>query len=106
MAKQKTSPFYCYKRMCRKTAWDTPEYMTPEDWATLKRFRDVIVSKNLDAFMSLANNREAWSAFFNRMVGWPEGRVYCQDWEYARRTFLPSVGNHMLPKIEQALQSH
>ena len=105
MAK-KQSPFYCYKRNCRKTAWDTPEYMTPEDWATLKQFRDAIVSKNLDAFMALTDNREAWSAFFNRMIGWPEGAVCCQDSVFARRTFFPMVSNHMLPKIEQVLQSH
>jgi hypothetical protein len=34
MSRKKTSPFYCYKKMCRKTAWDTPEYMTEQDWGT------------------------------------------------------------------------
>ncbi len=103
MAQKNTSPFYCYKKMCRKTAWDTPEYMTEQDWVTLRKFRDIIASKNLEAFMALLDDRTGWKNFFNHMVGWPEGEVYCQDWDYARRTFLANASNHMLPKIDKAL---
>lgn len=103
MAKKKTSPFYCYKKMCRKTAWDTPEYMTEQDWVTLRKFRDIIASKNLKAFMALLDDQTEWASFFHHMVGWPEGRSYCQDWDYTRRTFLANASGHLLPNIDKAL---
>jgi hypothetical protein len=103
MSKKKISPFYCYKKMCRKTAWDTPEYMAEQDWVTLRKFRNIIAAKNLESFMVLQDDQTEWNSFFYHMVGWPEGRTYCQDWDYARKTFLAGVSNHMLPQIDKAL---
>lgn len=104
MAKQKTSPFYCYKKMCRKSALQTPEYMSDQDWIILKRFRDVIASMDVDAFMAMDCDRYAWHAFFNWMLGWPEGESYCHEREFVRKTFLPGMAtNHILPEINRTL---
>jgi hypothetical protein len=35
MKKEKTKndhPFYCKVKCCRKSAWETPEHMTADDW--------------------------------------------------------------------------
>ena len=98
-------PFFCNKKNCRKTAWDTPEYMSEEDWAFLERAYDIMLKKDYTAFLWLGfENPDMWRNLFNHMLGWPEGMVYCREIEYLKKTFL--VGNFRHLGIEKALFAH
>ncbi len=69
-------PFYCYKKQCRKTAWETPEYLTVGDLALLERLEGVQTEAE---FHELAYaSRETAEGFFYRVIGWPEGVRYMQ----------------------------
>jgi hypothetical protein len=103
---QKNHPFFCHIKNCRKTAWDTPEYLSKNDWIFLEIVYNVMVKKDLDSFLSLQDDREMWRNLFNHMLGWPEGMIYCRGYEYVKKCFMPAVGNNMLPNILKALESH
>ena len=106
MKKVKESPFFCYRKMCRKTAWDTPEYMSKEDWDFLQQVYDILLKKDVGAFIALQSDPIKWKALFNRMLGWPEGDGYCLKYDYVVKAFMPGVGKHMLPDIKMALGRH
>ena len=91
MKKQTTTkrdehPFFCRKKQCRKTAWQTPEYLTEQDWLTLKKVIDIITSGDLGAFCCFVSNTKGSSDFFYRVIGWPEGYRYCQSYSYCEKT--------------------
>ena len=104
--KQKELPFFCHIKQCRKTAWDTPEYLSKQDWIILRKIYNILICKDLDAFLNLQFETETWNNLFNRMLGWPEGEIYCREYDYVVKTFMPMVSNHMLPNIEKALKNH
>jgi hypothetical protein len=101
------SSFYCGEKGCRKTAWDTPEYLTEADWAFLKKVRDLLATDDRDTFFWLMHDdMTQWKAFFDRMVGWPEGSVYCMDPDYLRLTGWGGIKSNHLVQINTALASH
>lgn len=93
-------PFFCRKKQCRKTAWETPEYLTAADLKLLEeldgvgsegRFHDVVFSSAARA-----------EGFFYRVIGWPEGLSYMRgSLQYREQTGWPAVK----PLIERALLS-
>lgn len=107
MSKRKEEhPFFCHKKQCRKTAWDTPEYLTEEDWGFAEEFVRLVKTgdgqKAFDWIWDRDHVKHA-EAFFNRVLGWPEGHVYCRENSYWLRTAVPGLLAHSLPKLEQAL---
>lgn len=90
-------PFFCNIKRVRKTAWDTPEYLSDEDWALAEAACLVAASDDLLAlvYQSDANSE----AFFWRLIGWPEGRCYMRSAEYARATGWPALAGHELKKL-------
>ena len=105
--KKKDSPFFCYKKNCRKTAWNTPEYLSPEDWAFLDKVVDILEHKDGDTlFEFLWEDYQMGIRFFNHMIGWTEGDVYCRERRYVVITAFPGLVRHDLPKMKQALTSH
>lgn len=96
MKKQTTTkrdehPFFCHEKRCRKTAWDTPEYLTEQDWFNLKKVIDIITSGDVGAFCRFVSNRIGSSDFFYRAIGWPEGYRYCLSYSYCEKTGFQSV---------------
>ncbi len=89
-------PFFCVVKKIRKTAWDTPEYLTELDRALIAR---LVTVKTADEFCDVVYelstpkiDRVGHDAgFFYRIVGWPEGRAYLQNAEYANWVFAVSV---------------
>lgn len=116
MTKAKKHPFYCYKKKCRKTAWDTPEYLTPKDWEFLEQVVAAVSAgtegsegKVLRVLFGNKTDFHAESSidrdFFNRVIGWPEGWNYCQDTPYFEATGF-WVFKGILAKMKLALKSH
>lgn len=101
------SAFYCAKKLCRKSAWETPEYLSEEDWEFLRKIVKVLESGTADEFYELL-----WSSsplghrFLNHTMGWPEGVVYCGDRKYTVVTAFPSIIRHDLVKFKGALAKH
>src|ERR1039457_4466801 len=69
MAKKNDHPFFCHKHHTRKTAWDTPEYLTDADWALAHKM--VSVTNGLDYAVSIFEAFENGTArdYFNRVLG-------------------------------------
>lgn len=70
------SEFYCYEKQCRKTAWGTPEYLTDRDKENIIELCSKETFEEFDEALAKLSDRDR-HAFFNRIIGWPEGFVYC-----------------------------
>jgi hypothetical protein len=106
MKKKEDHPFYCYAKKCRKTAWNTPEFMTEQDWEFLAKIASALKSKTCDLFFNLvgaSHERELVKGFFYRAIGWPEGLGYCTSYAYVKATAFQMLKKHDLPKIKEAL---
>jgi hypothetical protein len=99
MKKKQEHPFYCEKKKCRKTAWDTPEYLTDLDLETIKQLIFILQNNDADAFYDLISDKDISEGLFNRILGWPEGMTYCRNKEYLRQTAIPGLIKHTLPKL-------
>lgn len=90
MTKEKFHPFFSYNRNCRKTAWETPEYLTLLDYDyiqdviplleanKIEELRDYMFPTIFDGDIDSRRTRqEQTEDFFNRVIGWPEGHSYC-----------------------------
>lgn len=89
MTAKKFNPFYCYKKQCRKTAWDTPEYLVPTDFEFVAGLLPFLESGDKAGarnylFPLIANSEERMAHekivqdFFYHVIGCPELRGYCQ----------------------------
>ncbi len=106
-------PFFCFKTNRRKTAWDTPEYLTPDDWQFLKQF-----IRNIKLAIRLCDSNIIWEFFwlhktpqlvqnfFNHTLGWPEGYQYCHDLAYLEKSAIPGWIRHDLTRLKAALDRH
>ena len=72
-------PFFCCKKRCRKTAWDTPEYLTAPDWEIACRMLSVSTGQEYAALVNEAYTTGRAKDLFNHILGWPEGFNYCQS---------------------------
>lgn len=103
--KQDDHPFYCKLKQCRKTAWDTPEYITGVDKMFMRQVVVLLAKDDADGLYSLfQSNRKASKDFFCRVIGWPEGYSYCQRIEYVRVTALRILKKNDLPRLEEYLK--
>lgn len=90
------APFYCAKRKTRKSAWETPEYLTNSDKTLIKLLFEV---RSATEFADLVyehrtpvDQRHGYAeAFFYRVIGWPEGRSYMATSERYREWSFPIV---------------
>lgn len=102
-------PFYCKKKNCHKTAWNTPEYLTPEDWKYVEYILNIFENGNYlriyNAFYSDGQTIKQTKTFFYRIIGWPEGYVYCHDINYLKG-LGGSCLKHDLPLLKEALKNH
>lgn len=115
MAQTKDSAFYCAAKKCRKTAWETPEYLNDYDWGLLRDLIDVLECNAKILFDKILYNKNLQGSyyktgetndeiFFNRIIGWPEGIRY-----YAAATtdcyFCGFIKND-LDKLKGAIENH
>lgn len=100
-AKPPDHPFYCAKKGLRKTAWDTPEYLSQRDWELA---REVAAVKSGEALAALVySTPERTDAYFNRIVGWPEGRTYMRSADFVNDTAWPGFQRHQRPQLLAAI---
>lgn len=108
--KKTPHPFYCHKKNCRKTVWETPEYLSKEDWDFAKEVVKYLSMKSdegrtkLYDFLWDRKNLKLTKDFFNHTIGWPEGFVYCQDSVYFGVTAYPGWLIHTLEKLIKAVE--
>ena len=104
---QKNHPFFCHKKGCRKSAWETPEYMSEEDWTFLEKVIKLVEEKDSLHFSYLYHDEpELLNNFFNHAIGWPEGWNYCHKIEFVENTAMPGMTRHNIPKLKEALKLH
>lgn len=85
--KIKLHPFFCHIKNMTKTIWDTPEHINKEDLPWINEVILSLKAKNGTKFkdilgVKLSKENEYGETrreqiFFNRVIGWPEGRSYC-----------------------------
>ena len=106
MANKEDHPFYCHKKRTRKTAWDTPEYLTDADWELAAKM--VVVKTGLDYAGAIldAFNEGTAEGFFNRVLGWPEGFHYCRSTSFVESSAWPGFVQHEREKLKFAVETH
>jgi hypothetical protein len=106
MKKNEYHPFFCFKKNCRTTAWDTPEYLDAEAWELVRVAIEALETndkKKFDDNLYKLNWTKAESkseVFFNRALGWPEGKTY-----YAQAQtefYFAMIQKKDLPKLKEA----
>ena len=101
-----SSSFYCSKKKCRKTAWDTPGYLTAADWDLVKKVLQVKTGVDYSIFILEVFTAGMAEGFFNRILGWPEGIHYCQRTSYIEFSAWPSFCQHEREKLNAAAAAH
>ena len=115
-----SSCFYCYKKQCRKTLWDTPEYINKADRKVIASLIECLEKPDLnsyEAFNKILNGankvskvsgkvtEKVYQMFFNRVVGWPEGvRYYTKGSESYKSSYYNWLQKNSLDKIKSALR--
>jgi hypothetical protein len=100
-------PFFCHAKRCRKTAWETPEFLSADDWAMVEAVVKTLESGKPASFqfwldsLTILEQRH----FFYIIIGWPEGNIYCCNPTYVEKTAFPGLVKHTLPKLKDALKS-
>jgi hypothetical protein len=98
------SAFYCKKKGCRKSAWETPEHLTSEDRGLVSGAVKSIKA-GLDPFAAFLEDlpKEKYDAFFDRVIGWPEGKTYWRNVSPTGKGFYyTAIVKHNLPKLLEA----
>ncbi len=95
-------PFFCHKKKTRKTAWNTPEYLTEKDWKDLENVIQLSESNNLNGFNRFVNGDSR--DFFYRVIGWPEGYRYCRESDQMCKNTLPFT--HEIVRMKEALAKY
>jgi len=107
MKNKKTEhPFFCNKKNCRKTAWDTPEYLSEDDWKAIEGFVNIALTMNADKAFEFIWSLTDTKSFFYIVLGWPEGLNYCQSSSYWANSAFPGIVKHTLDKLQNALNLH
>ncbi len=98
------SSFYCGAKRCRKTAWDTPEYLDDDDWRLAAAVVAELESGTAQGFFDAVwGHPDRGVRFFHQTLGWPEGGTYCRYKDYVMKTAFPGLRRHDLPKLRKAL---
>lgn len=104
--KKQDHPFYCYKKNCQKSVWNTPEYLDEDDWINLGVIIDFLEKNDIESFYDFVKTPdEAVKNFFYRVIAWPEGKIYCQDKKYFELSGFPGIKKH-LKDFKKALTKH
>jgi len=102
--KNEDHPFYCHKKNRLKTACDTPEYLTNQDWSNLKRVIKILQNNDAEALNFFVKNNINAVHFFDRIVGWPEGYIYCFEFSFCEKTGLQAI-KKSLPLMLKSLKN-
>lgn len=98
--------FYCAVKKCRKTARDTPEYLTEVDWLFIGKVVTFLENRDTSGLYFVFNdNRELARSFFHAAIGWPEGLAYCSSLSYFEATGF-CVIVRTLPELKTAFAKY
>ncbi len=97
-------PFFCTIKGVRKTAIETPEYLTPEDWSLLAGIVAALEANDRAKFDQLIEAGQSRYGFFYRIIGWPEGLgYYCGGSDTYRQNCFANFIVRDLPGFHSAL---
>jgi len=115
-----SSSFYCYKKQCRKTLWDTPEYITKADRKVIAGLIQCLQKPSFDGYHEFNKalngahkvskvtgkvTERVYQMFFDRVIGWPEGvRYYMRGSESYKSSYYNWLQENCLDKIKSALR--
>jgi len=99
-------PFFCWKNRCRKTAWDTPEYLTDSDWLIARELSLAASCVEYSKVINAAYSNGAAEALFHRVLGWPEGFHYCKSDSFLIGPAWSGFKQHELEKLQAAVSKH
>lgn len=89
--KIKSHPFFCHEKGCRKTIKETPEYLNNKiDIIFLREIHLFLITNDRLGFNNCLREftgkitesnfkEEIMDLFFNRVIGWPEGKTYYRE---------------------------
>jgi len=106
--KKEDHPFYCYRLQKRRSAWDTPEFLTQADWDFIAKIIDVLKTGDGNALYNVLWRADSGltKRFFYQSIGWPEGWTYCSEYDYVVKTAFGNLKRHELPRLNEALTAH
>ena len=99
-------PFFCLKKRCRKTAWDTPEYLTNNDWVIAQELASVTTGAEYAEVINAAYNNGSAEALFYRVFGWPEGFHYCKSDRFLTGPAWSGFKQHEQEKLQASVSKH
>jgi hypothetical protein len=103
---QEQHPFFCWKKRCRKTAWDTPEYLTETDWELARNMSSAKTGQEYAALVKEAFTTGRAEGLFNRILGWPEGFHYCRSDSFLHGPAWSGFQQHEQHKLQAAVDIH
>jgi hypothetical protein len=94
-------PFFCAKKKVRKSAWETPEYLTEADRAMVKHLATIKTPEEFERYVyedGIPSEQKQGLAegFFHRVTDWAEGLSYVRgsstyrDWVFPK--LLSDIG--------------
>lgn len=99
-----THPFYCHKKKCQKSAWNTPEYLNQSNWDDIKKVIGWIKDNDFYSFWLFVHEGDRAKNFFYKCIAWPEGYVYCQSESYCEKAGFPMICKH-LEELQKAIDN-
>jgi hypothetical protein len=103
---EESSSFYCAEKQCRKTAKDTPEFLTEEDWIFVEKVVGFLENRDANGlYFAFKNNAALARSFFHAAIGWPEGLSYCSSLSYFEATGFRCIAR-VLPELKEAIAKH
>jgi len=100
------STFYDEKKQCRKSVFTTPEHITDQDWAFMRLLISAATKGIDNVYFALYGRQpeDQCRAFFDRMIGWPEGYGYCRDLQYWSSAGAAMVQSQLLKIADMLLK--
>ena len=99
-------PFFCWKKRCRKTVWDTPEHLTDGDWLIARELSLAASGAEYAKVINAAYSNGTAEALFNRVLGWPEGFHYCKSDSFLTGPAWSGFKQHEQEKLQAAVSKH
>lgn len=99
-------PFFCWKKRCRKTAWDTPEHLTDCDWLIAQELSLATTGAEYAKVIDTAYRNGTAEALFYRVLGWPEGFRYCRSDSFLTGPAWSGFKQHEQDKLQAAVNKH
>ena len=104
MNRNEAAPHRPLIKPARHTAWSCPEVLTDADWDLAQKTVEALESFDFEAFERVVQQNLV--AYFNRIIGWPEGLcVFALGARSARKFHFLGIVANVLPPLKKAVDS-